>query len=102
MTDVLITFGFGVLGYYMRKYGYGLAPMVLAMILGPLCEASFQRAMIITNNDFFGMVTRPLSGAMLAFSVISLCYPWIRQLIQRLRKGGQKGDGLNSINEARF
>jgi len=87
MTDVFITFCFGLLGYFMRKYGYGLAPMVLGMILGPLCESSFQRAMIISDKNFIEVATRPLTGAMLAFALISLCYPWIRELIKILRTG---------------
>lgn len=90
MTDVFIAFGFGVLGYVMRKYGYGLAPMVLGMILGPLCEASLQRAMIMADGNFFSVATRPLAGTMLAFAIISLCYQWVKEFAMRLRKGNKR------------
>jgi len=93
MTDVFITFCFGVLGYFMKKYGYGLAPMVLGMILGPLCEASFQRAMIIADKNFFIVATRPLAGSMLAFAVLSLCYPWVRDFFKGLGKGEKRAIG---------
>jgi len=81
MADVWITFGFGVMSYFMRRYGYGLAPMVLGMILGPLCETSLQRAMIIADYDPLFLITRPISGSLLALSVLSFLYPWIRRLI---------------------
>jgi putative tricarboxylic transport membrane protein len=82
MADVWITFGFGVMSYFMRRYGYGLAPMVLGMILGPLCETSLQRAMIIADYDPLFLITRPISGSLLALSVLSFLYPWIRRLIK--------------------
>lgn len=82
MADVWITFGFGLMSYFMRRYGYGLAPMVLGMILGPLCETSLQRAMIIADYDPLFLITRPISGSLLALSVLSFLYPWIRRLIK--------------------
>ncbi len=78
MVDVWVTFIFGVIGYLMRKFGYGLAPMVLGMILGPLCETSLQRAMHISDNNPFVLITRPISGVVLLISVLSFSYPIIR------------------------
>jgi len=83
MTDVWITLGFGVLGYYMRKYRYGLPSMVLGMILGPLCESSFTRAMLIADYNFLSIVTRPITGSLLALCVLSFFYPLIRKLITK-------------------
>ena len=85
MTDVWVTFVFGVLGYGMRKFGYGLAPMVLGMILGPLCETSLQRAMHISDNDPFILITRPISGSVLAIAILSFFYPIIRDYVQKKR-----------------
>jgi putative tricarboxylic transport membrane protein len=78
MTDVWITLGFGVLSYFMRKFNFGLAPMVLALVLGPLCETSLQRAMLMADYNPFYLVTRPISGTLLAISVLSYFYPFIR------------------------
>ncbi len=88
MTDVWVTFIFGVLGYFMRKFGYGLAPMVLGMILGPLCETSLQRAMHISDNNPFILITRPISGSVLAIAILSFFYPIIRDFIQKKRLRG--------------
>jgi putative tricarboxylic transport membrane protein len=78
MTDVWITLGFGVLSYFMRKFNFGLAPLVLALVLGPLCETSLQRAMLMSDYDPLYLVSRPISGSLLALSVLSYFYPFIR------------------------
>jgi len=89
LVDVWITFGFGVLSFFMRKYGYGLAPLVLGMILGPLAETSLQRAMIIADYNPLFLIKRPISGSLLALAVISLFYPFLRKLISKRRQSKQ-------------
>jgi putative tricarboxylic transport membrane protein len=87
MTDVWIMFAFGIIGYFMRKYGFGLAPMVLALILGPLCESSFQRGMIIADHNFLYFITRPISGVLLGLALLSYLYPLVRKrLMGNVRK----------------
>ena len=81
MTDVWIMFAFGILGYFMRKYKFGLAPMILALILGPLCESSFQRGMIIADYNPLFFVARPISGPILGLAVLSFIYPLFRNRI---------------------
>ena len=83
MADVWISVGFGVLGYFMRKYKFGLAPLILGLILGPLCETSFQRAMVLADYNPMTFVTRPISGSLLAFALLSVLYPWLRALFSK-------------------
>ena len=86
LVDVWITFGFGVLSFIMRKYGYGLAPMVLGMILGPLAETSLYRAMIIGKYNPLFLISRPISGSLLALAVISLLYPFVRKWVSEHKR----------------
>ncbi len=83
MTDVWITLAFGVLSYFMRKFQFGLAPMVLALVLGPLCETSLSRAMIIADYNPLFLVSRPISGSLIALSFLSFLYPFIRDRIMK-------------------
>lgn len=81
MSDVWIMTGFGLLGFFMVKGGYPLAPLVLGAILGPLAERYFQTTMIRTGNDWTVFFTRPLSGALLAIAAATfglLAYRAIR------------------------
>ena len=86
MVDVWISVGFGVLGYFMRKYKFGLAPLILGLILGPLCETSFQRAMVMADYNPMTFVERPISAGLLLVALVSTLYPWIKDLVSR-RKG---------------
>ena len=56
---------FGVLGYFMRLYGYALGPVILGLILSRLFDDNWRRAIISENESlgafFHGIVTSPLS-----------------------------------------
>ncbi|MFM9883891.1 MAG: tripartite tricarboxylate transporter permease [Burkholderiales bacterium] len=63
----------GVIGYLMVKGGLPLAPLILGLILGDQIEINFIRA-IQTDSDPWLFLTRPISGGLLAVSVISVFY----------------------------
>lgn len=82
ISDVWIMTGFGVLGFFMVRGGYPLAPLVLGAILGPLAERYFNTTMIRSQNDWTVFFTRPLSAALLAITVLTfvlLAYRAIRE-----------------------
>ena len=49
MFDVVLMLVFGVLGYLFKKLKYPLAPLVLALVLGDMAEASFRQAMLLSQ-----------------------------------------------------
>ncbi|MDI6755029.1 MAG: tripartite tricarboxylate transporter permease [Thermodesulfobacteriota bacterium] len=81
MSDVYVTLAFGFFGYVMKRYGFGLAPLILGMILGDLAEVSLRRAMLLSNFDPTILITRPISAGFLIFSALSLCYPLIQKYL---------------------
>jgi len=91
VADVYWMIAFGVLGYFMKMYDYPLAPMVLGVILSPLIESNYRRAMALSHGnvgDFLlSMVTNPLSASLLAFMAIMLAsqQDW-KSLLARWRK----------------
>ncbi len=92
MSDVYVALAFGFAGYILKKLDFGLAPLVLGMILGELAEVSLRRAMLLANFDPTVLITRPISGVLIAFSVISLCYPLFQKYLtkkgeRRLERG---------------
>jgi putative tricarboxylic transport membrane protein len=64
--QVWLLIGFGVLGYFMRRFNYPVAPLVLALVLGPLVERSLYRTMTINHGDLSVLFTRPISGTLMA------------------------------------
>jgi putative tricarboxylic transport membrane protein len=76
----------GVLGYYLKKFGWSRPPFVIGLVLGPIAEDSFHKAMQLWGWEF---LLRPVSMVLLALIVISFAvYIW------RFRKN--KAEGLNN------
>jgi TctA family transporter len=68
--DVLMTAGFGLLGYLFIKLGCEGAPLLLGFVLGPMMEENFRRALLLSRGDFSVFVTRPLSLSLLIATVV--------------------------------
>jgi putative tricarboxylic transport membrane protein len=75
MFDVSLMIGFGLLGYIMEKLKYSPAPLVLALVLGPVMERTFRESMMISRGDLTSFVTRPISATILVVGVLVLVLP---------------------------
>jgi putative tricarboxylic transport membrane protein len=71
--EILIMVIFGVVGYFMRKFGFEGAPLLMAMVLGPMMEVAFRQSLLY--GDPFIFFKRPISGVLLAFSFLLLITP---------------------------
>ncbi|MFA6504917.1 MAG: tripartite tricarboxylate transporter permease [Treponemataceae bacterium] len=72
LYDVLVALIFGVIGFFMKKYGYPGAPLVLGVILGPMAEDNLNRALLVSRNDWSVLLTRPISASFMVLSVLSI------------------------------
>jgi TctA family transporter len=70
--DVYLMALFGFIGYLFHKFGCEPAPMMLGFILGPMMEEFLRRALLLSKGDPTILVTRPISGVMLAISLVLL------------------------------
>jgi putative tricarboxylic transport membrane protein len=70
--DVIVMFVFGVVGYLMKRFDFEAAPLVLALILGPLLEDNLRQALLISKGSFTIFVRRPISAAFLIVSIVIL------------------------------
>jgi putative tricarboxylic transport membrane protein len=75
LLDVLLLFAAGVVGCLMRVHDVPLVPAVLGLVLGPLAELQFRRALAISEGDLSVFVTRPLCATLLAVSAVALVLP---------------------------
>jgi putative tricarboxylic transport membrane protein len=76
-ADIVIMFVFGVVGYLMKKFGYQAAPLVLALVLGPMLEEAFRQSLITSRGSFAIFFTRPISVGFLIVAFILLIIPII-------------------------
>jgi putative tricarboxylic transport membrane protein len=85
VTEVFIMAAIGVLGFFMRRYDFPIAPVILGVILGPLMESQFRRTLIVSDGDLGAFVRRPLSIGLLAVAAIMVVAPHLPAIARRLR-----------------
>jgi len=56
---------FGAIGNIFKKIDYGVAPLVLAMVVGPIFENAFRQSLIISSGDLSIFMVRPISAILL-------------------------------------
>ena len=72
VSDMVIMVIFGILGYFLRKCEFELAPLVLAFVLGPMLETSLRQSLIISHGSFLIFFTRPIAVICLLLSLLLL------------------------------
>ena len=72
LGDGAIIYALGALAFILRKFDFPVAPVLLGILLGPLLEQEFRRALSISGGDFSILVTRPLAVIFLAVAAISI------------------------------
>jgi len=70
----------GVAGYLMRKRGFPAAPLILALLLGPMLEKNVQQSLIASGGDPFIFLQRPVSATLLGVTGLMLLTPVFKQL----------------------
>ncbi|OGA44737.1 MAG: hypothetical protein A3F74_19795 [Betaproteobacteria bacterium RIFCSPLOWO2_12_FULL_62_58] len=86
VLDLVFLCAFGMLGYYMRKHGYPVAPVILGLVLGNRMEEALRQSMIMTQGNLHWLLERPIVVFFLALTLISLTAPLV---MRRLRFGGK-------------
>ena len=67
--DIGVCVAFGVLGWLLNKYEFPLSPILLTLILGPMCEKNFVRFMNIQKGNFLAITTSPIA---MGFFIVAL------------------------------
>ena len=81
--DLVLLYLIGGLGYVMRRYDFPTAPVIIGMILGPLAEQEFRRALTISQGDLTIFLQKPLSLTLLILAAIAWMAPTLVALWRR-------------------
>lgn len=60
MLDVWIAIGAGIVGYYMRRFGFSVVPLAIGLILGGMLEKRLGQSMVMLDEQWWLMLTRPI------------------------------------------
>ncbi len=70
--DIWMMTLFGVIGYFMRKLGFPIAPMVLASVLAQMLETALGQALLISQGSPLIFFTRPISAVFMVLAFLSI------------------------------
>lgn len=72
--DVGVCVVSGIMGWLMNKYEFPLSPILLALILGPMCEKNFVRFMNIHRGNVFEITQSPIAMVFLVVALLVIIY----------------------------
>ncbi len=70
--DVGVMLVFGVAGFFLRKAGLPMAPLILGIVLGDILDKSFRRSWVIHDGDMWFYFSRPICVVLIILCVITL------------------------------
>jgi putative tricarboxylic transport membrane protein len=80
--DTGIMLCFGLLAYFMKKYGFPVVPMLLAIILGPQLEEHLRMSLIIAQGNPLIFLQKPISLIFIIVALVSFVSPLIRRALK--------------------
>jgi putative tricarboxylic transport membrane protein len=90
--DLYVLALLGIAGYLLREMGYEPAPLVLALVIGPMMETAMRESLILYRGDVARMIFRPIAGSIYLVAAVALLAPVVLGL---LKKKPQPPSGLN-------
>ena len=72
--DVWVMLAFGLLGFFLRRFGFQVAPLVIGLVLGPIAENSFRQTSMMFRGDFSLLLSRPIAVCLLLLVVAFLIF----------------------------
>jgi putative tricarboxylic transport membrane protein len=85
-VEVALMIGFGVFGYVARKFQFEMAPLVLALVIGPMMESKLRLSLIISQGNPWIFIEKPISAIFIFISLVLLISPLISRIGKRREK----------------
>ena len=85
MIDVWIALIFGVIGFLMKRYGFSVVSLAIGLILGGMLEKRLGQSMVMLDEQWWLIATRPLSLLFLVLTVLALAGPSLLRKIKSIK-----------------
>ena len=84
--DIYILLGMGVVGYILRKLDFDMAPLILAVVLGPILEKTLRQSLFYARGDAWAIFGRPYTASLLSVGVVLIILPPLIRRLRRIRR----------------
>ncbi len=92
-VEVALMIGFGMFGYLARKFQYEMAPLVLALVIGPMMENSLRLSLVISQGSPMIFLEKPIAAVFIFVSLALLISPFIPWIGRRRKTLQEKVEG---------
>ncbi|HEX7125117.1 MAG TPA: tripartite tricarboxylate transporter permease [Thermodesulfobacteriota bacterium] len=82
LDDLWLMAGFGLLGFFMKRYDFPAAPMILGLVLEPLFENALRQSLTLSHGSVAIFLTRPISAVLLAATALVVLTPLAVRLVR--------------------
>jgi putative tricarboxylic transport membrane protein len=80
MDDLWVMLVFGLIGFFMRKYDYPAAPLVLGLVLCPLFENALRQSFTLSQGAIWPVISRPITATLLLITAVIIFSPLLVKL----------------------
>ena len=92
--DVFLLILFGVVGYFMLRYGYSTAGAAIAVVLGEGLETNLRAGLLLMEGDIVAFLSRPWTASIVLFSIFLLVYGTVNMLRLARSEAAQRDTAL--------
>lgn len=86
VNDAFFALIFGVVGYFMKKYGFPAPPMILGLVLGSMAEQNLNRTLLLHGGDWSVLFQRPIAAVLMVISILTVLgsvWPLIKRKLKK-------------------
>jgi putative tricarboxylic transport membrane protein len=90
LLDLYILIGMGGVGYFLRKLKFDMAPLILALVLGPMMEKTLLQSLFMTRGDVWSIFSRPIPIVLYSIAIAVIALPFLYRMVKKKSKPRRK------------
>lgn len=98
--DLWLLLLIGLLGFMMRRYNVPLAPVLIAVILGPMAETELRRALAVSEGDLGILVSSPITITLYLVLAVGLLVSLLQHLRHRRQRAAERAAAERAFRES--
>jgi putative tricarboxylic transport membrane protein len=83
VTDIIIMVIAGLIGYIFRKLSFPIAPLLLALVIGPMMEEALRQSLLLSGGSFSIFITQPLSRILIIITALVVIIPLLTKAFKK-------------------
>ena len=90
---------FGIIGFFMKKFGFPITPLCISLVLGNMCEINLRRSLTLSQFNPMVFFTRPISCGILILALFMLFFPLITGALAKKKIKSAAEEAVEEYNK---